>query len=715
VYGCSGDPSPEDLCGWLQNPDGTNCVSEFHEDIGAKCGAADPTTISGTFLTRQALDVCVLSKGGSVAFDPPVDLTRFPTGMPTTMKITNADGSPCGEIAHTSSFSWSLKIAAPPPSMTTASASSSATTGGSGGDEANESHYSNGTISVTSLGGEAIQVACPAPDVHAGDVLTSPESHVFNLNQSLAATAQNGCPQYAQIIPQAIFEVNPGGVELAGSVRLRIQFPPEAKKATGSSTAGAGGATAGAGGGAAVGPTLAPEVVYYFDCAIPAAPLVCANGIKDASEIDVDCGGPESKPNCPARCGVGQACSGLNHQGDCDCDATSFCGNVAGVLQCVADTSVPPKVKGTCGAIICANLVKDPAESDIDCGGVCTPCVDTKNCGENKDCISNSCTLGKCGPPVCTDKAQNGDETDVDCGGSCKTKCDDGKKCLVNEDCASKGCGSDHLCSPCANGTKDNAETDIDCGGTGIGACAPCAEMKQCKVDTDCSTMVCTGGICNGCGNAVKDGKESDVNCGGPDCNKCVDGKTCTAATDCMSNGCDNTGVCSLCADGVQDPGESDVDCGGVANSSNQICPRCANGQVCVTTADCSNGTCGATHRCGSCGDGLLNGSESDVDCGGTCMVKCPEKKICNDNADCEQGICEKMSATTSAGAGGAGGANPLMAQGICNTCNTGKKDGKLETDVDCGGGSCGKCALTKKCKVNLDCLSGACIAGTCQ
>ena len=713
VYGCSGDPAPEDLCAWLQNPAGTNCVAEFHEDIGTKCGAADPTTVSGTFLKREALDVCVLSKGGSVVFDPPVDLTHFPTGMPTTMKIVNPDGSPCGEIAHTSSFSWSLKIAAPPPSMTTASASSSATTGGGGAEESAESHYSNGTISVTSLGGATIQVACPAADVHAGGVLTSPEAHVFNLNQSLAATAQNGCPQYAQIIPQAILEVNPGGVELAGSVRLRIQFPPEAPHETGSTGAGGAAATTtGAGGGAAVGPTLAPELVYYFDCAIPGAPLICSNGLKDASETDVDCGGPESKPNCPARCGGGQLCAT-----DCDCDASSLCGNVAGIKQCVVNPMVPMPMKPVCGGIICGNHVMDPSESDVDCGGVCSPCPDGKNCGTNTDCMSNSCTLKKCGPPTCVDKAKNGDETDVDCGGGCKTKCDDGKKCLVNEDCASKGCGKDFLCSPCANMMKDNAETDTDCGG---GTCAPCVEMKQCKVNSDCATMVCTGGVCNGCGNTIKDGKESDVNCGGPDCSKCVDGKTCMAATDCASNGCLN-GLCSLCGNGVQDLGESDVDCGGTANPSMEICPRCDNGKVCVTTADCKNGTCGVTFRCGSCGDGLLNGDESDVDCGGTCPTKCPEAKICNGDTDCQQGICLKMATSSTSGAGGAGGAPNVDAgvtfgpQGVCNTCTDGVKSGMLETDVDCGGTSCPKCLKSKQCKINLDCATGACIAGTCQ
>ena len=47
---------------------------------------------------------------------------------------------------------------------------------------------------------------------------------------------------------------------------------------------------------------------------------------------------------------------------------------------------------------------------------------------------------------TCTDDLQNGKETDVDCGGSDCYKCQDNKKCHVNEDCLSKLC-SNGICS----------------------------------------------------------------------------------------------------------------------------------------------------------------------------------------------------------------------------------------------------------------------------
>ena len=47
-------------------------------------------------------------------------------------------------------------------------------------------------------------------------------------------------------------------------------------------------------------------------------------------------------------------------------------------------------------------------------------------------------------------------------------------------------------------------------------------------------------------------------------------------------------------------------------------------------------------------------------------------------------------------------------------TCSDGLKNGS-ETAVDCGGSACPKCGNGATCLVNADCLSNACVGGTCQ
>src|SRR6266545_1549790 len=46
--------------------------------------------------------------------------------------------------------------------------------------------------------------------------------------------------------------------------------------------------------------------------------------------------------------------------------------------------------------------------------------------------------------------------------------------------------------------------------------------------------------------------------------------------------------------------------------------------------------------------------------------------------------------------------------------CRNGNKD-VGETDVDCGGNSCGPCAANRKCTANDDCASGTCTSGNCD
>lgn len=73
-----------------------------------------------------------------------------------------------------------------------------------------------------------------------------------------------------------------------------------------------------------------------------------------------------------------------------------------------------------------------------------------------------------------------------------------------------------------------------------------------------------------------------------------------------------------------------------------------------------------------TCTDGIKNGSETDVDCGGSCVAKCQNGKACGASTDCVSNLCSG---------------------GICQaapTCTDGVKNG-TETGVDCGG-SCPAC-----------------------
>jgi len=87
----------------------------------------------------------------------------------------------------------------------------------------------------------------------------------------------------------------------------------------------------------------------------------------------------------------------------------------------------------------CDNVVKDGDETDLDCGGSCSACVDGKKCISGSDCESDLCQSGICVENSCLNNEKDGDETDLDCGGPCDP-CDDGKECIIDDDCASGSC-----------------------------------------------------------------------------------------------------------------------------------------------------------------------------------------------------------------------------------------------------------------------------------
>ena len=102
-----------------------------------------------------------------------------------------------------------------------------------------------------------------------------------------------------------------------------------------------------------------------------------------------------------------------------------------------------------------------------------------------------------------------------------------------------------------------------------------------------------------------------------------------------------------------QDCVQQRVECGActlLANADNlkADCDSFDNGildfscfSYCDTGADCSSGVCSAgVCQPPSCSDGLQNGDESDVDCGGSCPA-CPIGGSCVIGGDCTTGICE--------------------------------------------------------------------------
>jgi len=77
---------------------------------------------------------------------------------------------------------------------------------------------------------------------------------------------------------------------------------------------------------------------------------------------------------------------------------------------------------------------------------------------------------------------------------------------------------------------------------------------------------------------------------------------------------------CITCDDGIQNGDEEGVDCGG---SMCPACPTCMDGMMNgdETGVDCGGSTCPA---CPTCDDGVQNGDEAGVDCGGSACALCP-------------------------------------------------------------------------------------------
>jgi hypothetical protein len=88
------------------------------------------------------------------------------------------------------------------------------------------------------------------------------------------------------------------------------------------------------------------------------------------------------------------------------------------------------------------------------------------------------------------------------------------------------------------------------------------------------------------------------------------------------------------CSDGIKNGTETDIDCGGGS------CPLCAEGRACAEGSDCTTGFCpSGVCAAPSCDDGVQNGEEAGIDCGGDC-AGCPQGTACAEDADCLSHVC---------------------------------------------------------------------------
>ncbi len=329
----------------------------------------------------------------------------------------------------------------------------------------------------------------------------------------------------------------------------------------------------------------------------------------------------------------------------------------------------------------CTDGKQSAGETDVDCGGPCSPCADGKGCMAAADCSSGACTANKCGAPpapTCSDKSKNGKETDVDCGGGCPP-CADGQACGGSGDCKSMIC-TNAKCLPaptCMDKAKNGGETDVDCGGP---MCPTCVNGMACTKAEDCASKYCdANGKCADvppCNDVKQDGTETDVDCGGLTCDKCPDGKKCLVDGDCKNNICENK-ICvaaKSCANKVKDNDETDVDCGGAK------CAGCAFKQACNVDSDCASLQC-VNKQC-AC---KLN----EVLCGNQCVDLVSDKANCSKCANqCVQNYCQSAVCSDTCKA------PSTVCNGACVHLDTPE--------------NCGACGVT--CTASQVCSEGLCV-----
>ena len=335
-------------------------------------------------------------------------------------------------------------------------------------------------------------------------------------------------------------------------------------------------------------------------------------------------------------------------------------GDSPAAVACLGGRCVLPEcIDGTqpqCSAAQCA--------SDSDCAGA-----------SQVDCQQANCEQGICLLAVNDDVCDEGQVCHPEQGCVPRSRCNGAEECNDQDLCTEDQCDRFRICAydavapgtPCGGGAcrEDGicavCAVDGDCP-DGVcnpvsGQCVECLAASDCLVDS-CNSARCDAGSCV-VANAI-DGQA----CPGGVCRRgvciacsedidCDDGNACTV-DQCDSDGCSSTNLPDLsacaagfCVDGLCQGCTSDVLCDPGTprcDLAQQTCVECLAPDDCPSAecmeagcvaqqcesqplpdgSNCTGGTCRVgVCEAARCDDGLRNGTEAGVDCGGTCPASC--------------------------------------------------------------------------------------------
>lgn len=370
-------------------------------------------------------------------------------------------------------------------------------------------------------------------------------------------------------------------------------------------------------------------------------------------------------PSCTAGvCGITFVLNGTvtatQTAGDC---LVNKC-NGAGASKPVVDNLDLPDDSNPCTNDVCTTGVAShaPAAAGTVCGagqvcnaaGSCTGCVTAATCpGSDTECQTRTCAGSVCGFSF----TASGTAVAMQTAGDCKKNACNGAGAIfsatdnVDLPVDANQCTTDI----CTNGAPSHPPTVAGSacsqnGGTlcnGASVCVQCLVASNCSgVDTDCNTRTCTGGVC-GTTNAASGTVTATQTAGDCKENQC-DGSGNSAAVNKNADLPVDNNQCTsdVCTAGT--PTNPPTAAGSACNQMGFL--FCSGSGACVecgVAANCASGVCGSvTHTCTapSCTDGVKNGVETGMDCGGgggaLACPRCSLGTACSAGSDCTSGIC---------------------------------------------------------------------------